>query len=71
MIQSCVVLVDTDRTLIYTWKCFAILSCLRRASQSILSQSSVNECRDRFDLQILNFNLRVEPERVEVVEKEI
>ena len=29
--SDCVLLVDTDRTLIYTWKCFAVLSCLRRA----------------------------------------
>ena len=38
---DCVLLVDTDRTLIYTWKCFAVLSCLRRASLSSFDSSAI------------------------------
>ena len=39
--SDCVLLVDTDRTLIYTWKCFAVLSCLRRASLSSVDSSAI------------------------------
>ena len=34
-------LVDTDRTIIYTWICFAVLSCLRRASLSSVDSSAI------------------------------
>ena len=34
--RLCAACIDTDRTLIYTWKCFAVFSCLRRASRASL-----------------------------------
>ena len=39
--SDCVLLVDTDRTLIYTWKCFAVFSCLRRASLPSVDSAAI------------------------------
>ena len=39
--SDCVLLVDTDRTLIYTWKCFAVLSFLRRASLPSVDSAAI------------------------------
>ena len=36
-----VLLVDTDRTLIYTWKCFAVFRCLRRASLPSVASAAI------------------------------
>ena len=36
-----VLLVDTDRTLLYTWKCFAVFSCLRRASLPSVDSAAI------------------------------
>ena len=35
------VYIDTDRTLIYTWKCFAVFSCLRRASLPSVDSAAI------------------------------
>ena len=36
-----VLLLDTDRTLIYTWKCFAAFSCLRLASLPSVDSAAI------------------------------
>ena len=39
--RVCAACIDTDRTLIYTWKCFAVFSCLRRASLPSVDSAAI------------------------------
>ena len=39
--RLCAACIDTDRTLIYTWKCFAVFSCLRRASLPSVDSAAI------------------------------